>query len=223
MPNKVIFMTRLRTIIRLYTNGVGLRAIALMSNTSRNTVKKYLGVWNKLDMSYEELQKHSDSELQALFCISDKHPSTSARMQELEEFLPTIVKNLGKKGMTSEKQWVNYITDHPEGYGLTQFRYAIKRYKSINNPVMYIEHKAGDKMFVDYTGTKLWIYPPKEQPIEVEVFVAILGCSLLTYVEATLTQNKEDFIKACENALYYYGGTPQAIVPDNLKSVVLFP
>lgn len=32
---------------------------------------------------------------------------------------------------------------------------------------MRMEHKAGDKLFVDYTGSKLWIYPPGEQPREV--------------------------------------------------------
>ena len=83
-----------------------------------------------------------------------------------------------------------------------------------------MEHKAGDKMFVDYTGDKLWIYPPGELPHRVEVFIAILGCSLLTYVEAVAGQIKEDFISACENAFYFYGGVPQAIVPDNLKAAV---
>ena len=53
-----------------------------------------------------------------------------------------------------------------------------------------------------------------------EVFVSVLGCSLLTYVEATNSQSKEDFISACENAFYYYGGVPQAVVPDNLKAAV---
>ena len=65
---------------------------------------------------------------------------------------------------------------------------------------MRMEHKAGDKMFIDYTGDKLWIYPFGEPLREVEVFVAILGCSLLTYVEAVHSQSKEDFITACENA-----------------------
>lgn len=75
-------------------------------------------------------------------------------------------------------------------------------------------------MFVDYTGDKLWIYPHKQVPRQVDVFVAILGCSLLTYVEAVAGQTKEDFISACENAFYFYGGVPQAVVPDNLKAAV---
>jgi transposase len=122
--------------------------------------------------------------------------------------------------MTTLKQWDKYIAGHPGGYGLTQFRYAVQRYRMVSNPTMRMEHKAGDKLFVDFTGDKSWIYPHGEQPRQVEVFVAILGCSLLTYVEAIESQCKEDFIAVCENALYYYGGVPQAIVPDNLKSAV---
>ncbi len=113
-----------------------------------------------------------------------------------------------------------YRAAHPDGYSLTQFRVALRRYERVSTPSMRMEHKAGDKLFVDYTGAKLWIYPPGEQPREVEVFVAILECSLLTYVEAVESQRKEDFITACENAFYYYGGVPRAIVPDNLKSAV---
>ena len=38
------------------------------------------------------------------------------------------------------------------------------------------------------------------EKVPVEVFVAILPCSQLTYVEAVMSQKKEDFIHACENA-----------------------
>lgn len=84
---------------------------------------------------------------------------------------------------------------------------------------MHVEHKAGDKMFVDFAGEKLSITNEQSGEIkEVEVFIAILGASQLTYVEAVMTQQKEDFIAACENAIHFYGGVPAAIVTDNLKS-----
>jgi len=76
-------------------------------------------------------------------------------------------------------------------------------------------------MFVDYTGKKLKICERttgKEK--EVEVFAAILPASQLTYVEATETQKKEDWLKANEHALWYFGGVPGQIVPDCLKSAV---
>jgi len=52
---------------------------------------------------------------------------------------------------------------------------------------------------------------------EVEVFVAILGCSQLSFVMAVASQKKEDFIHACEQALHFYGGVPEAIVPGQSK------
>jgi transposase len=55
---------------------------------------------------------------------------------------------------------------------------------------------------------------------DVETFVAVLGASQLTYVEATMSQKKEDWIIANRNALHYIGGVPKAIVPDCLKSAV---
>ena len=86
---------------------------------------------------------------------------------------------------------------------------------------MHIDHKAGEKLFVDYAGDKLAIVDPdsgKEQPVE--TFVAILGASELTYVEASATQQGEDWIRSNERALRYCGGCPQVIVPDNLRSAV---
>jgi transposase len=52
------------------------------------------------------------------------------------------------------------------------------------------------------------------------VYVATLGASQYSYVEAVPSQRKEDFIAATENALHYFGGVPKALVPDNLKSAV---
>lgn len=219
MSNNPIIMNKLRTIIRLYEDQTGLKTIAVMARTSRNTIKKYIAVYRTLGINYAELQAKSDAELHTLFCVKET-PVPNPRMEALEERLPAVVKSLNKKGMTTLKQWQEYIKECPQGYGLTQFRICVQRYRMINNPSMRMEHKAGDKMFVDYMGSKLWIYPHGEQPREVEVFVSILGCSLLTYVEASDSQSKEDLIKACENALYYYGGVPQAVVPDNLKSAV---
>lgn len=223
MPNKTITMNKLRTIIRLYEVGTGLKPIAGMVHISRNTIKKYIHQWNSLDMSYEEFLSKSDSQLHELFCVCHQPTLPNPRQDTLQAFLADISKSLTKKGETTLKQWHEYIEKHPDGYGLTQFRLALQRYRLITNPTMRMEHKAGDKMFVDYTGSKLWIYPHGEAPRQVEVFVAILGCSLLTYVEAVGGQSKEDFISACENTFYYYGGVPQAIVSDNLKAAVTKP
>ena len=72
MSPKFIIMIALRTIIRLYHSGVGLRFISLMSHTSRNTVKKYISIYNKLDIDYQTFDFKSDADLYPLFCVSEK-------------------------------------------------------------------------------------------------------------------------------------------------------
>ncbi|WP_198163529.1 DDE-type integrase/transposase/recombinase [Pedobacter cryoconitis] len=84
-----------------------------------------------------------------------------------------------------------------------------------------MEHKAGDKVFVDYAGQTLGLIDRSSgEIIDVQFFVAILGASQLTYAEASMSQRKEGFIESVENALHFFGGVPRVIMPDNLKSAV---
>lgn len=86
---------------------------------------------------------------------------------------------------------------------------------------MHQDQKAGDKLYVDFTGKKLEVVDPASGEVTLmEVFIAVLGASQYTYVEAIRSQTKADFLRALENALYYLGGVPNAIVPDNLKAAV---
>ena len=79
-------------------------------------------------------------------------------------------------------------------------------------------------MYVDFAGDKLYLSDEMiDDKVSVEVFAAILPCSQITYYEAVPSQKKEYLIQACENAFHYFGGVPNAIVPDNLKSAVTKP
>jgi hypothetical protein len=87
---------------------------------------------------------------------------------------------------------------------------------------MHIEHKAGDKMYVDFAGDTYTITDPQNNTtIDYQVFVAVLGGSQKAYIEAVATQTKADWIQMNENALRFFGGVPKAIVPDCLKSAVI--
>ncbi|MGR3280746.1 IS21 family transposase, partial [Acaryochloris marina NIES-2412] len=58
---------------------------------------------------------------------------------------------------------------------------------------------------------------------DAQIFVACLGASNYTYVEAIASQTLENWIGAHQRALAFFGGVPNAIVPDNLKSGVTDP
>jgi len=224
MSNKLIVMSKVRNIISLYTAGVSKQSIGERTGLPRNSVKKYIRSFLASDKTPEELEQMSDTELEHMFMdmVPRHHIEDDPRYQTLIEFFPGMEKALKSRENTKEKLWQEYITVNPEGYRISQFKCYYLKWLKVRNPVMHMEHKAGEKMYVDYAGQKLHILDPESgADVPVEVFVAILGASQLTYVEASYSQKKEDFIGSCENALHYFGGVPNAIVTDNLKSAVI--
>ena len=213
-------MIKIRQILRLQSQGLSKLQIAAQTGIARNTLKKYIKEFTSSGLSFEEINELSDKELEDLFVKPEDRP-LNERLQILFSLFPAIEKELKRKGVTRQLLWKEYKTNHPDGVGLSQFKHYFSQWKAQVNPTMHMEHKAGDKLYVDFAGDKLEIINEQTGELKpVEVFVAILGASQLTYVEAVTTQQKEDFIFACENALHYCGGVPAAIVPDNLKSAV---
>lgn len=216
MPNKQLGMEKIRQVLRCYSQGHGTKSISSMLTVSRNTVKKYLQVFQCSGLDFEQVLSLSE-----LFQEKTKVKTESERMEELKSLLPEYCKQLQKKGITREALHREYLSSHPDGYGRTRFCILIQQYIACSRPVMHLEHKAGDKVFIDFAGDKLSIIDlDTGEIIPVEVFVAIRPCSQLTYVEAVMSQKKEDLIRTSENALLYYQGAPSAIIPDNLKSAV---
>lgn len=77
-------------------------------------------------------------------------------------------------------------------------------------------HKAGDKVFVDYSGLTFDIIDPISNQIRsAEIFIGVLGASNYTYAEATWTQQLEDWIGSHIRMFDYFGGVPSLTVPDN--------
>ena len=58
---------------------------------------------------------------------------------------------------------------------------------------------------------------------EVELFVAALGASNLTYAEALESQKVAHWVAAHTRALDYFQGVPEMVVPDQLRSAVTGP
>jgi transposase len=220
MANKRTDMSKLRQILRLYNQGEKKLKISELTGVSRNTLKRYLKIYLQLGLTIKDIEARSDKELDSLFG-DNLVPEPGDKYKTLEAIFPSIEKELKRRGITRQILWERYIARHPDGYRLSQFKHHYHQWLKRSKPVMHIEHVAGDKMFIDFAGEKLHVVNKETgEMTEAEVFISVLGSSQLTYVEAVLSQCKEDFIACCEHALYYYGGVPKAIVPDNLKSAV---
>ena len=223
MPMRRISMEKIREIIRLYQCcGLKQRAIARALGVSRPIVKAYIDKIESAGCDYAEIEKMDDDALLQL--IEGPTRTTSERYNVLRQNFEYFAKELKRPGVTLERLWEEYRDKHPDGYSYSQFCYHFQVWRQTSPLTMHIEHKAGDKMFVDFTGKKLSIVNKNTGEIkEVEVFVALLAASQYTYVEAVASQKKEDWITVNQNALAYFGGVPRAIVPDCLKSAVTKP
>jgi hypothetical protein len=221
MANKIIDMSKIRKVIKLYSNGKSKLFISSYLSLSRNTVKKYISLFKVLDIPFSEINKKSDAELEVIF-VQKPIEIIDPKLQKVYDFFPQMERELKKVGVTVQIMWEKYIKENPDGYHSSQFRVHYKNWGKRVNPVMHMTHKSGDKMYVDYAGKTLSIRDKLSGELtEVQFFVAILGASQYTYCEASPSQKKEDFVQSVENAMRFYEGVPAAIVPDNLKSAVI--
>jgi len=213
-------MKKIREIIRLTeTSELSHRQIAKAINVSRPVVSETAQKFKATGLNFKEIKELSDSLLTELLAEKKKLESKS---DVLKKNFPEYTKELKKKGVTLNLLWEEYLQRDSSGLKYTQFCYHYQQWRKNEKLSMHIDHKAGDKMFVDYTGHRMEITDFKTgKMIQCEVFVAILPASQLTYAEASENQTQESFMRSNERALRYFGGVPAAIVPDNLKSGVI--
>ncbi len=215
MASQPICMSTLKQIIQLHQRGAGIKTIARSLGISKNTVRKYL----RRLASDTSMVTATEEELHQM--LSRPSNPTQDRYAHFQSLLPYLEKELQKIGVTRQLLWQEYKQQHPDGYNHTQFCHYLRLRKKSHQISMVQTQKAGDKLYVDFAGKKLEIVDPSSgEVMSVEGFIAVLGVSQYTYVEAIRSQTKADFLRATENALHFFGGVPQAIVPDNLKAAV---
>lgn len=159
----------------------------------------------------------TDAELEAV--VYPKAPHASSTRPEPD--CAALHIELRRSGVTLALLHFEYLKTHPDGLRYTAFCERYRAWVRQSSPVMRQVHVAGEKLFVDYAGMKPRIVDPTTgEVIEVELFVAVLGASNYTYAEATRSQQVTDFVASVSRALTFIGGSPRAIVPDQLKSAV---
>jgi len=219
MANNRIGIMIIRQVIRLYTQGKKKYYISRNLGIARNTVDKYLAGFISHELDWDDIIKMSDKQLMKLF--EAPNPPPSQRYIGLDDEFKSLEKLLGKPGQTRHAYWLEYIKRKPDGYSRSQFGDLFRQWQKKSKPTLSIDHKAGDKLYIDYAGKRLHTVDLLTGELTpVEVFLATLGFSQMTYVEASESQKKENLVKSLENALWYFEGVPQVVVPDNLKSAV---
>ena len=212
-------MRKIREVLRLKAAGLKIREIAVSTGAARTTVYEYLVRAEGAGLSWPLPEDMDDEALEGrLF-----PPATAelARRRPVPEWREVHRELRSRKHVTLKLLWLEWKEDHPDGWGYSQFCAHYEHWVDCQDVVMRLSYPAGERAFVDFSGDKVPVVDPGTGEVaEAEVFVAVLGCSGMLYVEATRDQGLNSWLMAHVHTFEAYGGVTVAITPDNLKSGV---
>jgi transposase len=216
-------MRYVKDILRLkHQNGLSVREIASSCGLPTSTVGDYLQRAEAVGLSWPLPEGITDAELAARLLKPVDSPPASALSKPLPDW-SAVHEQLRRKGVTLQLLWREYRQVHPEGYERSQFCQLYRDWAKTLDPVLRQVHEPGQRLFVDWAGLKVPIHDPEGSVSQASVFVAVLGFSNQTYVEAFPNEKLEHWIAAHCHAFRYYGGLARVLVPDNPKSAVIRP
>lgn len=222
MPQERLSMRKIHEVLRLkWESGFSNRVIARSCSISPTTVSEYVRRAQTAGLSWPLSEALDEDRLYRLLFPKPAPPS--------ERVIPepdwkTIHTELRRKSVTRRLLWLEYREAHPDGYGYSRFCEVYRLWAKKLDPPMRLSHKAGEKVFVDYAGQTVRIVNPETGEIrEAHIFVAVLGASSYTYVEAQWAEDLPNWIGGHVRALAFFGGVPEILIPDNPKVGVKHP
>ena len=220
MAREMLSMRKLSEVLRLsLEQKVSVRKIARSCCLARSTVSDYLGRAKVAGLGWP-LPEGMDEDLleRLLFPVRE----TSLPRPALD--MAYLRNEMRKQSVTLQLLWEEYRSHTSDGYSYSQFCQLYGDWVGKQAISLRQEHRAGEKLFVDFAGDTIPIHDPRTGEIsQGHVFVGVLGCSNYTYAEVTATEKLPDWIGAQVHALEDIKGVPLVVVPDNTKAAVRSP
>jgi transposase len=218
MPRPRTAMRKIRDVLRLtFAEQLSRRQVSASLGIPFTTICEYIDRSRQAGLTWPLPEDLDDSGLEALLF-------TKPAPVMVERPLPDwnhVHLELRRPGVTLQLLNLEYLEQHKDGYQYSQFCERYRRWQRHLDVVMRQEHRAGEKMFIDFAGQTIPIVDQATGVItEAELFVTVLGASNYLYAEAFPSQELPYWIAGHAHALTFYGGASRLWVCDNLKSGV---
>lgn len=225
MPALRINMRKLKDALRLkFESGLSHQQIASALGISKGVVTKYVGLAVAAGLNGQSIAAMDEATLERRLLASPRPSDTYAQPD-----YGRIHQELARKGVTLTLLWEEYCAqvgdehsaDHPvKPWRYSQFCENYRRFARLLKRSMRQVHRAGEKLFIDYAGPTIALIDGGQEVGRANLFVAALGVSGYCFCTATPAQAAKDWLDATAQALRFYGGVPQLIVPDNPRALV---
>lgn len=214
-------MRKIEEVLRLhYAGNRSNREIAQAVRVSPTTVADYLRRARQAGLSWPLAEGLTERAVDAALFP----PTAASRVKRPEPDWAVVHRQLGRSGVTLELLWQEYRERYPDGYQYSAFCLHYRAFAQALPVTLRQSHAPGERLFVDYSGQTVPIIDAATgEEHRAQLFVAVLGASNYTFVEATWTQGLADWLGSHVRCLEFLGGVPELLVPDNLKSAVKSP
>ena len=211
-------MRKIKEILRLQGEmGLGVRQIARSLSVSHSTVLDMLHRAQAAGIAWPLPADLDETALEAKLYPGNQQGA----LPHAEMDMTSLHRELRHKGVTLQLLWQEYKRDHPDGYQYSWFCDRYREWSGTLDLVLRQQHRAGEKMFVDYAGQTVPVVDPRTGEVrQAEIFVAVLGASNYTFAEATWSQELPHWIGSNCRAFEFFAGVTEIVVPDNLKAGV---
>jgi len=175
MAQRILTLRKIKEILRMkWVLGLSDRQVAASLKIAHSTVGEYLKRAERAGLDWEQVQALEETELKTR--MFPAKPSGTKKRPEPD--WQQMAKELKQKGVTRMLLWQEYLAEHPDGYGYSQFCERFRRWAGEQKaPVMRKPKKVGEEVEVDYAGMTMPIVDPKSGEItQAEVF-AWLSCA----------------------------------------------
>jgi len=214
-------MRRVVSILRLSAEGLSARRIAMSLGVARSTVSECQRRAAEAQLSWPLPAELMDETLLERRLYPP--PAVRADVRPAVDWA-AVHAELRKKGVTLFLLHQEHKENFPDGYQYSRFCQLYREWAGRVDLVMRQDHRAGEKVYVDYSGQRLPIVNRLTGEIrDAEIFVGSLGASAYTYAEATWTQTLPDWLGSHVRMFEFFGGSPRVCVGDNLKAGVTRP
>jgi len=215
-------MRRIREILRLrYEAELSGRAIARAVGVSNSTVSGLLARAELAGLAWPLPEGTTDAELEERLYRDRCQPVGDSREPDWARVHEELRRH---KHLTLRLVWTEYRREHPDGYGYSWFAERYRAWRGHIDVVMRQHHRAAEKLFVDWAGDTLpYVDSATGEVREAHLFLAVLGFSNYTFARAYENERTESFLSAHARAFEHFGGVPELLVPDNLKTGVKRP
>lgn len=214
-------MRKIKEVLRLHWSlGLTQHQIARSCSIGQATVYRYLERATAAGLAWPLPEDCDDQQLAELLFPARPHLAQTAPRARID-FAEIHRQLQTHPHLTLQLLWEEYREAHPDGYRYSRFCELYQRWRRQQDVVLRQEHRAGEKMFVDWAGPTIPIHDGQTgDAVPASLFVAVLGASTYTFAYATLGQGLAHWIDCHVRALEFFQGVPQLIVPDNPRTAV---